>query len=113
LIFNRLKRRKMIKENVLEIKKLVSDLHCMGTYGMVELELTKIENYVKELECEVKNLSMPVVKHRFFIDDPIIVKAYLDIRSEHVCSNPLRKPEETDRQLKGYLVELLNSLNGD
>ena len=48
----------MIKENVLEIKKLVSDLHCMGTYGMVELELTKIENYVKELEGKV---TIPVV----------------------------------------------------
>jgi len=51
----------MIKENVLEIKKLVSDLHCMGTYGMVELELTKIENYVKELEGKVKNLTIPRV----------------------------------------------------
>lgn len=51
----------MIKENVLEIKKLVSDLHCMGTYGMVELELTKIENYVKELEGKVKNLTIPDV----------------------------------------------------
>lgn len=54
----------MIKENVLEIKKLVSDLHCMGTYGMVELELTKIENYVKELEGKVKNLTIPVVPNR-------------------------------------------------
>ena len=51
----------MIKENVLEIKRLVSDLHCMGTYGMVELELTKIENYVKELEDKVKNLTIPDV----------------------------------------------------
>ena len=51
----------MIKENVLEIKKLVSDLQCMGTYGMVELELTKIENYVKELEGKVKNLTIPRV----------------------------------------------------
>jgi len=55
----------MIKENVLEIKKLVSDLHCMGTYGMVELELTKIENYVKELEGKVKNLTIPVVVKSF------------------------------------------------
>ena len=54
----------MIKENVLEIKKLVSDLHCMGTYGMVELELTKIENYIKELEGNVKNLTIPVVSAR-------------------------------------------------
>lgn len=53
----------MIKENVLEIKKLVSDLHCMGTYGMVELELTKIENYVKELEGKVKNLTIPRVSN--------------------------------------------------
>lgn len=51
----------MIKENILEIKKLASDLHCMGTYGMVELELTKIENYIKELEGKVKNLTIPVV----------------------------------------------------
>ncbi len=48
----------MIKENVLEIKKLVDDLHCMGTYGMVELELTKIEKYVKELESKVKKLPI-------------------------------------------------------
>jgi hypothetical protein len=39
-----------IKKNILEIKELVKDLHCMGTYGMVELELTKIEKYVKDLE---------------------------------------------------------------
>ena len=49
---------KMIKENILEIKKLVSKMKCMGTYGMVELELTKIENYVKELESKVKNLGL-------------------------------------------------------
>lgn len=58
-----LKVEKMIKENVLEIKKLVSDLHCMGTYGMVELELTKIESYVKELEGKVKNLTIPRVSN--------------------------------------------------
>lgn len=68
-------------------------------------------NILQTIE-QVKKLTMPVVKHRFSIDDPIIVKASLDIRSEHVCSNPLIKPEQTDRQLKGYLVELLNSLNG-
>lgn len=54
----------MIKENVLEIKRLVSDLHCMGTYGMVELELTKIEDYVKELEGKVKNLTIPRVSQQ-------------------------------------------------
>ena len=58
----------MIKENVLEIKKLVSELHCMGTYGMVELELTKIENYVKELEGKVKNLTIPRVSNSLKCD---------------------------------------------
>jgi len=53
----------MIKENVLEIKRLVSDLNCMGTYGMVELELTKIESYIKELESKVKNLTIPRVSN--------------------------------------------------
>jgi hypothetical protein len=58
----------MMKENVLEIKKLVGDLHCMGTYGMVELELTKIENYVKELEGKVKNLTIPRVSNSVYCE---------------------------------------------
>jgi hypothetical protein len=58
------------------------------------------------------NLAIPDVKHYFSIDDPIIVRASLDIRSEYVCCDPLKTPGEIDLQLRGYLVELLNSLKG-
>ncbi len=78
--------------------------------------LKAMENFAKqEVNKAVASKAtaiLPHLKHRFSIDDPIIVKASLDIRSEYVCSNPLRKPGEIDRQLKGYLVEFLNSLNG-
>lgn len=48
----------MIDKHILEIKELVSDLHCMGTYGMVELELTEIQKKFKALETKVKNLDI-------------------------------------------------------
>lgn len=80
----------MIKENVLEIKKLVSDLHCMGTYGMVELELTKIENYVKELEGKVKNLTIPVVVNHVCPDcnstDTSVAEIFCNNCSEYNCT---------------------------
>ena len=77
----------MIKENVLEIKKLVSDLHCMGTYGMVELELTKIENYVKELEGKVKNLTIPVVVKEKRSETPVC----------HICDEPYQHVYTEDK----------------
>ncbi len=78
----------------------------------IKKELMKIYDQEASVDEVADNLSVLFgVSSCFSIDDPIIVKASLDIRSEYVGSNPLRKPEQTDRQLKGYLVELLNSLN--
>lgn len=36
-----------IEKHILEIKRLVGDLDCMGTYGLVELELNEIEKLIK------------------------------------------------------------------
>jgi hypothetical protein len=47
----------MIKKNILEIKNLVRNLHCMGTYGLVELELTEIEEKVEKLKNKKPNLT--------------------------------------------------------
>lgn len=37
---------KIMNKHILKIKELVSDLHCMGTYGLVELELTELEKLI-------------------------------------------------------------------
>lgn len=47
-----LKNKTMYKKNITEIKKLAGDLNCMGTYGLIELELTELENKIKRLTLE-------------------------------------------------------------
>ena len=35
-----------MNENILKIKQLINSEVCMGTYGLVKLELREIENFV-------------------------------------------------------------------
>lgn len=62
---------------------------------------------------EMGNGNLARISHRFHIDDPVIEIASLRIRDNLICANPLTKPEVVDRELRGYLTELLNSLNGE
>jgi hypothetical protein len=43
-------------------------------------------------------------------DDEIIKKASYDISSNFLRPNPLETPQMTDRRIRGYLVELINSI---
>jgi hypothetical protein len=57
---------KQMNKNILEIKRLVGELNCMGTYGLVELELTKIESKLKEKDKiieEMQNFMKPITKN--------------------------------------------------
>jgi hypothetical protein len=70
------------------------------------------EEAIKQAQIDAVNkVKNQIIEHHFSIDNPIIIKASLDIRNEYICSNPLIKPEEIDMQLKKYLIKLLNSLN--
>ncbi len=54
-----------LQKHIFEIKRLTKELKCMGTYGLIELDLAEIEKKFKALQ-EVKNNGVSgCVMHRF------------------------------------------------
>ena len=45
-----------LSENSIRIKELIKEEVCMGTYGLVELELLSLDNKLQGVEAEVKKL---------------------------------------------------------
>jgi len=47
----------------------------------------------------------------FYVDSEIVVKMAKEIREQFMTSNPLRDPIQVDRDLRGYICEMLNAIS--
>lgn len=56
-----------MNKSILKIKKLINGEVCMGTYGLVELELREIENvYLKQNSIEDSKITVKnMLTHKF------------------------------------------------
>ena len=76
---------------------------------------------VSENESEVYDNAMEAIDEAksdrdiseidFYIDSEIVVKMAKEIRENFMTSNPLRNPELLDREMRGYICEMLNSIS--
>ena len=51
-------------KEAIEIQKLISDEVCMGTYGLVELEVRKLDEQIRDLKEQVKTLNIDDVSNQ-------------------------------------------------
>ncbi len=99
-------KKNIMNKHILEIKRLVSRMNCMGTYGLIELELNEIEKLIESKESINKNDCIADVMPCLDLPDLTIFAPDSDDEFElaHSQFNYFINKEEAD-----HIVHFFNS----
>ena len=93
-----------VRHQISEMAKTGGRSHIMN----VPPDISDTDMILSELADRYEK-SISICK--FNIESPLVVKMATEIRTQFMTSNPLRNPELVDREMRGYICEMLNAIS--